>query len=324
MTNINLLKTIWEAIKSADHIFLYHHVDPDGDCLGAKYGLGELIKKNLPQKSVFYIGNTYQLFNFLPMPEDRWDQIDVGCFKNSLAIVLDGDNRSRVLESNDLLTKPFTKKMRIDHHDSIADLEYDYFWVDDQFAAAAEQVGYLARKLNLDLDSSIASYIYLGINTDTDRLSFDRVQPRTFRTLAYLIDHGLNLVQVNQQLTQRTENWTRFISYVWSNYILAGDFIYCIIKQELIQKYQLNHLQANDANILANIRNTKAWAFFIELPNGNYRVRLRSNGLDLTSFLKPFGWVGSYKSSVALHFPKEKLTPIIEHITKLTNENQHS
>lgn len=319
ITNDQIITTIWQAISQADHLFLYHHNDPDGDCLGAKFGLGRLIEINFPNKKVFYLGDHYGLFSFLPTPQDHWHAIATNCLNNSLAIVLDADSKNRVLGSSDFDNYHFTYKMRIDHHNTVADIAYDYFWVDDRFAAAAEQVGYLAWKLQLKVDPLAANFIYLGINTDTDRLSFDRTTARTFRILAYLTDHGLNMPLVNQGLSLKTTNITKFMSYVWTNAIVDGYFIYCIISQAIIQKYQLNHLNSNHANLIANIYNTKAWAFFIELPDGSYRVRLRSNQVDLSTILSPFGLQSSYRFSVAMKFPAQQLQPVIAHISKVVN-----
>lgn len=52
----NKKKTL-ELIQQFDSIVIFHHIRPDGDCLGSQFGLKELIKINFPNKKVFAVGD---------------------------------------------------------------------------------------------------------------------------------------------------------------------------------------------------------------------------------------------------------------------------
>lgn len=79
-----MAKNTWEiakkAIEAHDNIFIFHHIRPDGDCLGSQFGLRELIRTNYPEKRVFVFGDTGGIFPFF-----EWDLISLKMFqKNAL------------------------------------------------------------------------------------------------------------------------------------------------------------------------------------------------------------------------------------------------
>ncbi|MDW2911965.1 hypothetical protein [Mesomycoplasma ovipneumoniae] len=77
---------IIKNIEKHDNIFVFHHIRPDGDCLGAQQGFARAIKKNFPQKNVFLIGNNNKEFDFLNFHFDNIDSIASEFFKIHLQL----------------------------------------------------------------------------------------------------------------------------------------------------------------------------------------------------------------------------------------------
>jgi phosphoesterase RecJ-like protein len=108
-------KYIKYLIKKYENISLFFHEYPDGDALGSVYGFLSFLKKEYPQKKVSIVGATkidmhyYEKF----LPVDTLEEPDDKFIQNSLGIVCDCANSSRVFTQKHLLCK---KLINIDHH----------------------------------------------------------------------------------------------------------------------------------------------------------------------------------------------------------------
>ncbi|ENY68562.1 Hypothetical protein, putative MgpA-like protein [Metamycoplasma auris 15026] len=279
-----MAKNTWEiaknAIESHDNIFIFHHIRPDGDCLGSQFGLRELIKTNFPEKRVFVFGDTGGIFPFMEWDFDKFEDVPKEYFNNSLGVVVDANSYHRILLSDYIKEKNFTHLLRIDHHPVDPDVPYDYTWEDATYAASAEQIGYIAMKAKWVVTEKAARYIYLGINTDSGRFQYEYVQKRTFEVMAYLHkNNNFRVWDVNFDLSKRDERKVRFAAYVLLNYKKDGKVLHFYVTKKIQKKFNLKDNEANDVNILANIGDCKVWVFFIDMPDGTIRVRVRSNGI---------------------------------------------
>ncbi|AWX69350.1 DHH family phosphoesterase [[Mycoplasma] anseris] len=277
-----MAKNNWElalkAIEEHDNIFIFHHIRPDGDCLGSQFGLRYFIKANYPEKNVFVLGDNVGNFPFLKWDFDKFEEIDKKYFENSLGVVVDANNSERIEFANYILDKNFTHMLRIDHHPVDPDIQYDYTWEDASFAAAAEQIAYIAMKANWKVTLDAATYTYLGINTDSGRFQYEYVQKRTFEVMAYLHNaEGFSVWNINFLLSIREEAKVRFNAYISLNYKNEGKVLYFHVTKELQDKFGLNANEASDVNVLANIGDCKIWVLFIDQPDGTIRARVRSN-----------------------------------------------
>lgn len=306
---------IQKLIQVFQNIFIFHHNYPDGDCLGAQFGLKKIIELNFSNKNVFAIGDHENLYSFLKMENDDFLKIKKAFWKNSLAIVVDGDGIKRVKNSKLLIQNcKFNCLLRIDHHNTIGDIKYDHEWINHSYTSVCEQIACMTYYLKWKINCKIAEFLYLGINTDSGRMAYEKTNARTFYVLSWLCENGLNPYKINLSLSNKKINYVRFLGYVWSNFKIEKKLAYCWISQKIIQKYNLNVIEANDANIIGNIKNTNIWAFFIELPNKKIRVRIRSNSIQVEHVLKPFGSNGGHYFSTAGIFSQKTALKIIEHL----------
>lgn len=320
--NHNNYQIIQQYLQKYDHIFLFHHRWPDGDCLGSKYGLKELIKKNFSNKKVYCIGDCENLYNFLPFPEDNVYDLMQSVFKNSLAIVLDTGPVNSIQAIEILRKFPFCKRIRIDHHNMYNPDFFDFEWVDTSYVAVAEQIAHLATQLNWDITPLGSNYLYLGIYTDSGRLRFEKTVARTFKIMSWLINKKADVFSMNVHLSQRSEHFTRFIAKVWQQFIISGRFAYYVVSQNDIEQFHLNVIQANDANLLGYLHNIDVWAFFVQISPTHYRCRIRSNSLDISSIFDVYNVKGSHYFSNAYSFEQERLAEVVANINHWINEQR--
>lgn len=311
---IGSYKIALKAIKKHKNIIIFHHTRPDGDCLGSQFGLANLIKVNFPKKNVYLIGDNNNSFSWMNYQFDKWEDVE---FDNSLAIIVDASNENRIFKSELLLDKKITHTLRIDHHPVIADINYDFEWVDSSYVAAAEQIAYLAQKAKLKITYEAAKHIYLGITTDSGRLMYASTSARTYETIANLIrKSNFNIQFIHNNLYAKTMKDIQITGEIMSNFKKEGRVLYYIFSKELQDKYQITPDQAAlFNNSLANIEDNRIWLFFIELSDGSYRTRLRSNGPKVNKIAQKFNAGGHDQAAGAMIQRNE-----IEQMISLANE----
>lgn len=318
---------IIENIENHDNIFIFHHIRPDGDCLGAQQGLGRAILKRYPKKKVFFIGDNENIFNFLNFHFDNENLIKEEFFKNSLAITVDTADIKRIQKLEFFLNSDFKTRVKIDHHPDILEPIYNEKWVDTTFSAASEMIGLLLKEENWEIDEEISQFVYLGILTDSGRFSFSSTSARTFDVASFLLKSNFNFVKLNWFLSQRTEQEVAFYAYVLTNYNKKDKVLWHFVSKEQQNMFKLSRDQLSSVNILSNIGDARVWLFLIEGDN-EIRVRIRSNGPIINKIAFEYGGGGhNYAAGINLEKSekiKEIIDEIIEKLINLVKEFEKS
>ncbi|WP_434336925.1 DHH family phosphoesterase [Mesomycoplasma conjunctivae] len=271
-------KNIEKQIEKYENIFVFHHIRPDGDCLGAQHGLALAIRKRFPKKNTFLIGDTEGALNFMNFYIDDESKIDKKYFENSLAIVVDTADIKRIQKGDLITSGKFSAAIKIDHHPLTNNEEiYTHSWVDTSFVAASEMIGYFLMSNKWKIDAEIAQYVYLGILTDSGRFLFASTSARTFKVAAFLMKTGFDFAKLNWYLAKKSQEEIDFTAHVLSNYKKEGKVIWFHVTKRIQDKFKLKEEQAVGVNMLANIGDSRIWIFFID-TDGMIRVRIRSNG----------------------------------------------
>ncbi|MGL5732456.1 MAG: DHH family phosphoesterase, partial [Metamycoplasmataceae bacterium] len=209
--------------------------------------------------------------------------------------------------------------MRIDHHIGGDDVNPIYSWVDQSFCASAEQIAELGIGLNWKISKLAASYIYLGIYTDSGRFLFDKTSSRTFNLVSKLLKTKFDVQWIHNNLLKRTINEILFQKEVLNNYETKGNTIYYFLSIDKAKELNLTEENRNRVDFLANIQPYTIWIFFIEQENGDIRVRLRSSIHNVHQIAQMFGGGGHEKASGAIIKSKQDIDKIIEEANKISS-----
>ncbi|VEU76466.1 DHH family phosphoesterase [Mycoplasmopsis columboralis] len=283
-------KVAKDAIEKYDSIVIFHHIRPDGDCLGSQHGLAELIKTNYPNKKVYCVGDNVGVLDFMSYNFTNEEDID---YNNSLAIVVDASSGDRIEKAHLLYENRTTAKLRIDHHPNDSDIKYDYLWVDEHYVAAAEMIAMLAYESKWEVTQKASEYVYLGINTDSGRFLYPDTSARTHKLVAFLMENGFHPQNILRELSKRTFKGIKFVGEILSGFKKQGRVLYYEITSEVLAKHNLTSLEAAMyVNELANIEDNSCWALFVQLEDGKVRGRLRSNGPLVNKVAKEYNGGG--------------------------------
>ena len=267
------MEKILELIKKYNRIIIFGHVRPDGDCIGSQFGLYEIIRNSFPDKEVYISGETSKFVSFIAKPSFVADDL----IKGSLAIVVDVANGER---TSDQRFKDCDYILKIDHHPTIDNFG-DYNYVDDKAPACTQIIAefYFKYQNELKINKAAATALYVGIYTDTGRFKYDSVKSKTFITAAKLLDLGVDLTYVDNNLSVEPINALKLRGYCLSNFnITENGFAYLVITRDIIEKYGVTDEDAaSQVTTISTIDVCPVWALIIEYPT-EIRIRLRSRG----------------------------------------------
>ena len=305
---LNLFKQIENKIKQYDNIVIYHHIRPDGDCLGSQFGMKNLILENFPNKKVYAIGDSKDSYPFLDF---TMDHVELKPMPSSLAIIVDANFKER-LESRIYLDKKiFTDVIRIDHHPNDDDLYASIRWIEPEAPAAAQQVAELAMCLNWKINAKAATYLYLGIYTDSVRLTTNTTNAKTLSIVANLWECNANKNLIHDELAKKTLKDIKINAYVQQNMKISNQVVSFYFDLENQKKLGiLDPLQANRPSLLANIDDNKIWVFFTQEAKDQIRCEFRSNGACVRNVALKWNGGGHHRASGA-QIHDEKNIPLV-------------
>ncbi|AHH45023.1 DHH family phosphoesterase [Mesomycoplasma bovoculi] len=302
-----------DLIEKYSRIVIFHHIRPDGDCLGSQLGLKRLIELNYKNKEVYIVGDSKDSFPFLNLQHDSVEDLDLS---NALAIIVDVNNIERI-ESSYLFEKhKFAEILRIDHHPNDDSWEQAQRWIDSSFVACAEQISQLAIDAKWAIDSECAKPLYLGIYTDSGRFLYKQTTARTHRIAATLIDTGLDFNQIHQELNKKSKADLDLESFVLSKKQTYKNVIYYVMDLNQQKELKLNSQSATRPNLLANIGSYKIWLSFVQEENKKWRVEFRSSGPNVREVATKWGGGGHLNASGAIIDDPSKISLIVQDCQK--------
>jgi phosphoesterase RecJ-like protein len=188
MTASAPLEAVGAVLRSASHVMIGSHVDPDGDAIGSSLGLAHAldaigVPTTLISASEAGCPSTYA---FLP-GSDRF--VDASAADSpDVFVALDSPQLSRMGDAAGPAAQAKTLVV-IDHHpDAVAAGQINV--LDAAAAATAVLVWRLLPHLGVEPDAVIATCLYAALLTDTGRFSYSNTTAETLRIAAQMVDAG--------------------------------------------------------------------------------------------------------------------------------------
>ncbi|MBN0919649.1 DHH family phosphoesterase [[Mycoplasma] gypis] len=313
---IQVFKEIENKIQKAENIVIFHHIRPDGDCLGSQFGFKELIKANFPDKKVYTIGDPKGLFPYLNLD---FEELKKEKLPNSLAIIVDANFKERIECREYLDNNYFDEVIRIDHHPNDDDLNASLVWVEKESPAAAQQVAEIAIWLNWKITPRAATMLFLGIYTDSVRLTTNLTNERTMSIVSKLWDAGCQKDLIFENMAKKSLSDIRIDAFIQSNMKIEDKVVSFYFDLEQQRKLGITDpLKANRPYTLANIDDNKIWVFFTQESDDPTHIRceFRSNGACVRNVALKWGGGGHHRASGAVLNDEKLINSVIEDCKK--------
>ncbi len=286
-----MLKEFKKLVEKYDKITILTHKNPDGDTLGTGLGLYELFKNM--RKEVEICNPTKDLpkhLDFLPHFAKIKSQID---FDNSLIITCDSG-------SIDLLVFDLSLReiVNIDHH--LSNTNYGTLNIVNSDYVSTSMVAYVLLKNDFKINKEVATCFYVALVSDTQNFTSLNVTHLVFDVASELLSLGVNLEEVNRNLTQRKSlSSLRILSASLDTLELSEDaqLATMSIASETLEK---TGAKLNDTvgliDYAIGLVTVKIAIVLIEFQE-NIKVAFRSNGADVSSLALHFGGGGHRMAS---------------------------
>ena len=290
---------ILSKIVEYNSIVIARHIGADPDALGSQFGLKQLINELYPDKKVYAVGTIASKFRFMGST-DKTEGVD---FSKSLLIVLDVPDLKRIEGIDDV--EKFDYIIKIDHH-PVVDVYADIELIDITASSASQIVLDMIFNLELELSSEVASKLYLGIVSDTDRFLHDCTTYKTLELVSKLVKTtNINLTSLYESYYMRPLSEVRFQGYIYENMIVNSNGLgYIKISDKVMKEFGVDAASAgNMINNLKYVNEIIVWVFLSEDVKSNIiRANIRSRGPFINEVAIKHGGGGhKYASGVRLN-----------------------
>ncbi|AOG61051.1 DHH family protein [Spiroplasma helicoides] len=267
-----------QKINEYENIIIAKHVQPDWDAQGSAIGLKDIIENNFKNKNVYIVGSIINKKNESFEDESKLtDEI----IKNSILITVDTGNFARVdFEYKELVKEIF----KLDHHPDAEEYSQNKV-VDDSAIACTQVITSWAMMNNFKLSLHGATHLYYGLITDSGRFLFEKTNAETFNVAKYLVECGVDIIKVYEDIYIRDFKVAKWLSYAFSKAVLVDNYpiAYILIDEEDYKNFDLLEWQYKLAqSTMANIKEINIWFIAYESKDDNLiKVSIRSRSYSI-------------------------------------------
>ncbi len=284
-----MLKDVLKQIERHKRFLLTSHARPDGDAIGSALACGQILRSMGKQAEVVLSDGVPRIYRPLPFA-DRVIQARYvnGDYEAAIVLECDSIQRTRLegLENRFLIN--------IDHHLSGRPFG-NVNWIDPDAVATAEMVYRLARAVDAEISPEIATCLYTAVLTDTGSFMFAGTNEHTFALARELVRAGADPAHCARAVYfGHSTAKMRLLGAALSNLHRQGPLAWISVTGEQMQQCGAREEDCEGlVNYALSIQDVEVAAFFRELPDGRFRVSLRSKGgLNVAAVAEQFGGGG--------------------------------
>ncbi len=284
-----MLDQVLSEIESRARFVLTSHARADGDAVGSTLACYEILRRMGKQAEVVLHDGVPRVYQQLPFAGNviHAERVN-GSYDAAILLECDSIQRTRLdgLESQFLIN--------IDHHKSGRNFAH-VNWIDPKAVATAEMVYKLARRAGVKISPEIATCLYTAVLTDTGAFMFEGTNEHTFELARELVLAGADPALCARHIYfGHSTAKMRLLGLALSALQREGPLAWIWVTQEQMER---TGAKEEDCEGLVNyalaIGDVEVAVFFRELPDGRFRVSMRSKGkLDVARIAEDFGGGG--------------------------------
>jgi bifunctional oligoribonuclease and PAP phosphatase NrnA len=285
----DMLEDVLRQIEQRERFVLTSHARPDGDAVGSALACCQVLRAMGKQADVVLHDGVPRIYRSLPFADQVVQSNRVmGSYEAAIILECDSIHRTRLegLEDRFLIS--------IDHHVSGRPFAH-VNWIDPHAVATAEMVFRLAREANVKFSPEIATCLYTALMTDTGSFMFQGTNQNTFALARELVLAGADPAHCARGIYfAHSVGKIRLLGEALRNLNVEGHIGYIWAAQEQLERCgALEEDCEGLVNYVLSIGGIEVAAFFRELPDGRYRVSLRSKGkVNVAHVAETFGGGG--------------------------------
>ncbi|MGA9475413.1 MAG: bifunctional oligoribonuclease/PAP phosphatase NrnA [Terriglobales bacterium] len=283
-----MLDQVLKAIRARQRFVVTSHARPDGDGIGSALACGQILREMGKDADVVIYDGIPRIYQNLPFADRAIQSHTVPA--NDAVILLECDSTRRALLQG--LDQCFL--INIDHH--VSGRNFGHInWIDSNVMATAELVYRLARVACVPIDRDIATCLYTALMTDTGSFMFEGTNEHTFTVARELALAGADPAQCARHIYfGHSTAKMRLLGAALSHLHREGALAWIWVTQEQMARFGAREEDCEGlVNYALSMGDVQVAIFFRELPDGRYRVSLRSKGeVNVSIVAEHFGGGG--------------------------------
>lgn len=290
-----------KAIDKAETVSICSHISPDGDAIGSSMGLYYVLKKM--GKKVYLVDNGDYPSNLLFM-KNRDIYYEGKPIETDLFILTDVASDDRAGQG--IYFKELAKNsLCIDHHRTSGGYCNENI-IYSEASSTCEILANFFNLLSLDITPISASFLYLGMLTDSNRFQYESTTSDTLRIAAFLLDKGADMVYIHNSLYENLDaNYLQLQAYTLKNAFYNEDKTIAIAKitKKDLDKFNISYDRAEGlVSILKSVSGIELACLIKEDEEDPsvQKLSFRSKtSIDVSEIAKSFGGGGHIRASGA-------------------------
>lgn len=289
-----MLDQVLREIRQRDRFILTSHARPDGDAVGSALACGEILRSLGKQAEVVLHDGVPRIYQSLPFSDKvlQAEQVN-GQYDAAIILECDSIQRTRLagLEHHFLIS--------IDHHQSGRPFA-NVNWIDPRAVATAEMIYRLAREAGVKISADMATCLYTAVLTDTGSFMYAGTNEHTFALARELVLAGADPARCARSIYfGHSTAKLRLLGAALSDLHREGSIAWIAVTQA-----QMEHCNAKEedceglVNYALSIHDVEVAIFFRELPDGRFRVSVRSKSkVNVAEIAEQLGGGGHHCAS---------------------------
>jgi len=282
---------ILKLLRENDDFVVAGHVNPDGDAVGACYGLALALEAENKNVKVFLEPYAAR-FEIIPGRRLLYEG-SIDALQPKVMLCVDCGEAERLGRARPLYEKAEITAC-IDHHMTNKGFA-TYNFIEPSASSASEMV-YKMISPGYELNSEIASALYAGIVWDTDGFRFDSVSPETLRITSELISYGIPFTEIYAELLHRkTYIEAKLFGKIMDSLETRheGKIMYACVTRAMLKE-----LKATAQNLdgvvesLLNIRGAEVSLLLYEKSSKDVKASFRSRSINVGRIAEELGGGG--------------------------------
>jgi len=276
---------LFARLLGAKSVLLLAHERPDGDALGALFGMRSFLRRRGVAADVFLMADPpYRYHGIVAdylLPQSGRRAAD---YEATISLDCANCERLAYCESVEVLEK--LNFLNLDHHLHNS-IPAQYSYVDTEASSTCEILARTALEIDPALEAESAGFFLMGMMTDTGSFRFANTKGRVLRVAASLLDRGVDLEKIVNALyfSNPLKQLQLEAELVTDHLKLAcgGRFAYAYIDDALLAKHDfdlredeglIDILRGIDSAVIAMLVSKKGNAFKLSMrsKDGRYPV----------------------------------------------------
>jgi len=292
---LKIWQEVFELINNNQNFLIVSHKNPDGDSIGSEIALAlALMKLN---KKVYIYNSNPPPHRYSKFPKASLIKTEKKNFEEDVTIFVDCAEVNRIGEIKDNID--FSKPLiNIDHH--IGNTKFGTVNVIKPDYSSTAEIIYKLIKNEIPMDEEIATYLYIGILTDTGAFRYPNTTSHSLRVASELVAYGVTASQVSEFIWfTDPEARIKLLGDVLRTMNLHDKISIMYITKEMLKKHGAKEEDTEEfIDYGLSIKGIETAAIIKEREDGILKVSLRSkNNIPVQELAAKYGGGGHRTAS---------------------------